>query len=118
VVAGATDGTASFIASGAVAPGEWNSTLGTTLVVRGVSRELIKDPSGGVYCHAHPMGYWLPGGASSTGGECLKHSFPGEDWAALDREALARAPTALVVYPLARVGERLPFHQPRGHRPS
>jgi sugar (pentulose or hexulose) kinase len=113
VVGGATDGTASFIASGAVAPGEWNSTLGTTLVVRGVSRVLVKDPLGRIYCHAHPMGYWLPGGASSTGGECLKRFFAGENWARLDREALACAPTPLLVYPLARIGERLPFHDPQ-----
>ncbi|MDH7569577.1 MAG: FGGY-family carbohydrate kinase, partial [Armatimonadota bacterium] len=109
VAAGATDGTAAFFASGAVAPGEWNSTLGTTLVVRGVSRERIHDPLGRIYCHLHPEGAWLPGGASNTGGEWMQQAFPGADWSELDREALALSPTPLTVYPLARVGERLPF---------
>jgi sugar (pentulose or hexulose) kinase len=40
VLAGATDGTAAQIASGAARPGDWNSTLGTTLVFKGISREL------------------------------------------------------------------------------
>jgi xylulokinase len=34
VVAGMTDGCTSQIASGAVKPGDWNSTLGTTLVIK------------------------------------------------------------------------------------
>jgi len=109
VIAGATDGTASFLASGAVAPGEWNSTLGTTLVVRGVSENLVRDPWGRIYCHKHPEGSWLPGGASNVGGEWLAVKFPGADWAALDRQALNLAPTNLLVYPLVRQGERLPF---------
>ncbi len=112
VAAGATDGTAAFLASGAIAPGEWNATLGTTLVVRGVSRDLVRDPAGRIYCHRHPEGYWLPGGASSTGGEWLERRFAGADWPALDRQALALSPTPLTVYPLARRGERLPFVAP------
>ena len=112
VAAGATDGTAAFLASGAVAPGDWNSTLGTTLVLRGVSRDLVRDPAGRIYCHRHPEGYWLPGGASSTGGEWLESRFPGADWPALDRRALDLSPTPLAVYPLVRRGERLPFVDP------
>ena len=109
VAAGATDGTAAFIASGAVAPGEWNSTLGTTLVLRGVSEELIRDPKGRIYCHAHPEGYWLPGGASNVGGECLEKEFPDEDYAVLDERVRGNLPNSLVVYPLVRKGERFPF---------
>lgn len=112
VAAGATDGTAAFLASGAVSPGEWNSTLGTTLVVRGVSAELVRDPLGRLYCHRHPEGYWLPGGASSTGGEWMERRFQGADWPALDRRALEVSPTDLTVYPLDRRGERLPFVDP------
>ena len=48
VIAGCTDGTASQIASGAIDIGSWNSTLGTTLVIKGISKELIKDPPGQV----------------------------------------------------------------------
>lgn len=109
VIAGATDGTASFLASGAVAPGDWNSTLGTTLVVRGVSEKLVRDPLGRLYGHKHPEGYWLPGGASNVGGEWLTVKFPEADWATWDRQALNLVPTNLLVYPLVRRGERLPF---------
>lgn len=112
VVSGATDGTASQLASGAAAPGAWNTTIGTTLVVKGVSRELVIDPLGRVYCHRHPDGHWLPGGASSTGAECLAQRFGSADLAALDGVALAHSPTALTVYPLVRRGERFPFVRP------
>jgi D-ribulokinase len=112
VVGGVSDGTAGFIACGASAVGDWSSTLGTTLVLRGVSEDLIADPEGRVYCHRHPDGYWLPGGASSVGGECLEKVFPGEDYAALDSHTESLLPTVLSVYPLVRKGERLPFVDP------
>lgn len=114
VASGATDGNASQLASGAVSLGDWNSTLGTTLVLKGVSDRLIRDPLGRVYCHLHPDGAaWLPGGASNTGGEALTQRFGDARLAALDAPALARSPTDLIVYPLARRGERFPFHAPQ-----
>ena len=112
VVAGATDGTASQLASGAVAPGDWNSTLGTTLVLKGVSAALLRDPQGRIYCHRHPDGYWLPGGASSTGADCLAQRFPSDRLATLNEAAMTAAPTDLIVYPLMRRGERFPFLRP------
>ncbi|MFW6162855.1 MAG: FGGY-family carbohydrate kinase [Planctomycetota bacterium] len=112
VCAGATDGTAAFLASGAVAPGQWCSTLGTTLVLRGVSPDLVRDAQGRIYCHAHPEGGWLPGAASNVGGECLEAHFEGEDWAALDAGVADAQPNDLIVYPLARRGERFPFVDP------
>jgi xylulokinase len=111
VVAGMTDGCAGQIASGAVAPGDWNSTLGTTLVIKGVTQHLLRDAQGRIYSHRHPDGYWLPGGASNVGGEILSAHFPGADLAALDRRAADLSPTGLVSYPLARRGERFPFVQ-------
>jgi len=112
VHAGATDGTAALFASGAVEVGDFNSTLGSTLVVKGVAEDLVRDPEGRVYCHRHPAGYWLPGGASSTGGECLPANFAADEIAQLDIEALDRSPTSLLNYPLQRKGERLPFADP------
>jgi len=107
VAVGCTDGTAAFLASGASEPGEANSTLGTTLVVRGVSAALVRDPLGRVYCHLHPDGLWLPGGASSCGGEVLERWFA-HDYQALEAGPLA-LPSAGLLYPLPRRGERLPF---------
>jgi sugar (pentulose or hexulose) kinase len=109
VVAGCTDGTAGFLASGASAAGDWSSTLGTTLVLRGISNQIIKDPAGRMYCHRHPDGFWLPGAACSVGGECLTAHFPAADLAELDLRAGRLGHTDLVCYPLARRGERFPF---------
>ncbi len=109
VAAGMTDGCASQIASGAVSPGDYNTTIGTTLVIKGVSERLLLDPLGRVYCHRHPEGWWLPGGASNTGAECLAVEFGAEETEARSARALQRSPTGLVAYPLVRKGERFPF---------
>ncbi len=112
VTAGITDGTASLISTGASSPGEWASTVGTTLAIKGISKKLIKDREGRICCHPHPQGFWLPGGTSSTGGECLKDRFGKENLAELDKYVPERTPTHLTVYPLLRTGERLPFINP------
>ena len=112
VVAGATDGTAAFLASGAHRPGEDNTTLGTTLVFKRLARRPAASPDGLVYSHKLPDGYWLPGAASNTGGEWIGVQFPGQDPAALDRRAAPLLPSALTAYPLARTGERFPFACP------
>ncbi|NTU85712.1 MAG: carbohydrate kinase, partial [Chloroflexales bacterium] len=111
VVAGMTDGCAAQVAAGATRPGQWLSVLGTTLVLKGVSRELLRDPLGRLYCHRHPEGYWLPGAASNVGGEAL-HPWPAGRLRELDRAAAALTPTGLTIYPLRREGERFPFVRP------
>ena len=109
VAAGLTDGCASQISSGAVRPGEFNTTIGTTLVVKGVTRKLLLDPKGRLYCHKHPAGWWLPGGASNTGAECLAEEFGRDETELLSSRALSASPTDLVCYPLVGKGERFPF---------
>ncbi|MBW3591710.1 MAG: carbohydrate kinase, partial [Actinobacteria bacterium] len=81
---GMTDACAAQLAAGAGEPGHFVSVLGTTLVLKGVSAGLIKDPSGVVYSHRHPDGWWLPGGASSVGGRALVHGFGEADLPRLD----------------------------------
>ena len=115
VTVGATDGVAGQIAAGAVQPGEWVSSLGTTLILKGVSTERVLDPAGRVYCHRHPDGFWLPGAASNVGGGALNDRFPGADLSALDQDAATLAPSGLLIYPLLGQGERFPFvHQKAG----
>ncbi|WP_405062646.1 FGGY-family carbohydrate kinase [Kribbella sp. NBC_01505] len=113
VYAGMTDGCAAQIAAGALAPGDWNSVLGTTLVLKGVSEKLLDDPTGAVYSHVHPDGGWLPGGASSSGAGVLTELLPGADLDALDHAA---QPVDAVTYPLTKVGERFPFVAPQAER--
>ncbi|GAA1282931.1 FGGY-family carbohydrate kinase [Pseudonocardia aurantiaca] len=109
IVAGMTDGCAAQVATAALAPGEWCSALGTTLVLKGSTRELLHDPAGGVYCHRNPDGGWLPGGASSTGAGVLARDLAGEDLDALTERARDRGVPAGATYPLEGIGERFPF---------
>ncbi|MBE3563866.1 MAG: FGGY-family carbohydrate kinase [Hydrogenibacillus schlegelii] len=110
VVAGMTDGATSQLAAGAAEPGTWASVIGSTLVVKGVTRSLLADPDGGVYAHRHPDGWWMPGGASNAGGQALVERFGANRLERLSR--LARFPSPYLVYPLAGRGERFPFLAP------
>ena len=112
VVAGMTDGCAAQLAAGAVEVGSWNSVLGTTLVLKGVTRAPLHDPAGAVYAHRSPDGDWWPGGASSVGAGVLSARFPGRDLASLDALAARHEPAGAVAYPLAGQGERFPFAAP------
>ena len=111
VVAGMTDGCAAHIAAGSLAPGTWNSVLGTTLVIKGVSENLVDDPAGAVYNHRHPDGGWLPGGASNVGGAAVTQEFGSTDLDRLSEAARTFEPASAVVYPLTARGERFPFVQ-------
>jgi len=112
VIAGMTDGCAAQLAAGALNVGHWNSVLGTTLVLKGVSAEPVRDPHGALYSHRSPDGLWLPGGASSVGAGALSERFPGRSLAALDRLAAEREPAGVLAYPLVSRGERFPFAVP------
>ncbi len=109
VIAGMTDGCAAQIAAGALGEGDWNSVLGTTLVLKGASAREVRDPGGVLYCHRAPGGGWLPGGASSTGAGVLTAHFPGRDLDDLGRRAAAYEDTDVLAYPLVSRGERFPF---------
>ena len=110
--AGMTDGCAAQVGAGALATGSWNTVLGTTLVVKGATEELVRDPAGVVYSHRSPDGGWLPGGASSAGAGVLSEHFAGRDLDALSRQAAARQPAPVIAYPLVSRGERFPFSAP------
>jgi sugar (pentulose or hexulose) kinase len=112
IVAGMTDGCAAQIAAGALRPGDWNCELGTTLVLKGCSRQRIDVPSHGVYSHRSPDGGWLPGGASSSGAGVLPATFPGRDLDDLGERAAAHERTTVLAYPLVSRGERFPFAAP------
>ncbi len=119
VIAGMTDGCASQVASGAVQPGDWNTTIGTTLVVKGVTTQEVRDPEGRLYSHRHPEGYWMPGGAGNIGADWVSAGFA-DDLPALAQAAADLIPTGLIAYPLLQQGERFPFIAPqaRGFAPE
>lgn len=113
ITSGMTDGCASQVASGAVNVGDWNTTIGTTLVVKGVTTKDIKDPTGAIYCHRHPEGYFMPGGASNTGADWVSRLFGESDLAELNKVAAALIPTKHIAWPLLQQGERFPFLAPQ-----
>ena len=112
ITAGMTDGCASQIASGAVNIGDWNTTIGTTLVLKGVTSNEIKDPSGAIYCHRHPDGYWMPGGASNTGADWISRLFGDENIDQLTASVSNQIPSKFLAWPLMQKGERFPFVAP------
>ena len=112
VVSGATDGCAAQIGAGALTTGDWNSVVGTTLILKGVSDTLLQDPLGVVYSHKGPDGRWLPGGASSSGAGLIARDLAGRDLATLEEAARAVSPGTVITYPLVSPGERFPFAAP------
>jgi sugar (pentulose or hexulose) kinase len=111
VMAGTTDGCASFLATGASRPGEGVTAIGSTLTVKILSREPLFAPEFGLY--SHRIGnMWLAGGASNTGGIVLRHFF--DDARVRELEGLIDPATDLGLdfYPLVQSGERFPVNDP------
>jgi sugar (pentulose or hexulose) kinase len=112
LIAGMTDGCGAQLAAGALREGAWNSVLGTTLVLKGVSSRRLRDRSGVLYCHRSPDGGWLPGGACSSGAGVLAERFGDRDLDELGDQAQTHEHDAPLAYPLVGQGERFPFGAP------
>lgn len=112
VVAGMTDGCVSQIASGAVKVGDWNTTIGTTMVIKGVTQKPIFDLEGRLYNHRHPEGYFMPGGAGNTGADWVSLDFK-DDLEALTAGAEDHIPSGYIAWPLRTEGERFPIIAPQ-----
>lgn len=111
VVAGTTDGCASFLATGACLPGEGVTALGTTLTLKILSQTPIFAPEYGIYSH-RLLGMWLAGGASNTGGAALLAQFTPTEMASLSARIDPETDTGLDYYPLPKPGERFPVADP------
>ncbi|NEP43729.1 MAG: FGGY-family carbohydrate kinase [Okeania sp. SIO2H7] len=111
VKAGTTDSIAAFLASGASSPGEAVTSLGSTLVLKLLSRDRVDDGRYGIY--SHRLGdLWLTGGASNTGGAVLKAYFSDEELERLSREINPEKESLLDYYPLLKKGDRFPINDP------
>ena len=112
IVAGTTDSTASFIASGAEQVGTAVSVLGSTLVLKVLSDRPVAAAGYGVY--SHRLGdRWLVGGASNAGGAVLQSLFGRCDICRFTRLLKPAAATGLDYYPLPARGERFPVQDPQ-----
>jgi sugar (pentulose or hexulose) kinase len=111
VCAGTTDSIAAFLASGAKSPGQAVTSLGSTLVLKLLSRTRIEDARYGIY--SHRLGdLWLTGGASNTGCAVLKKFFTDEELVSLSREIDLSKASELDYYPLLKEGDRFPINDP------
>ena len=111
VVAGTTDSTASFIASGALATGDAVTVLGSTLVIKILGDKPIYAPELGVY--SHRLGNkWIIGGASNTGGAVLEQFFNSQQLEQLSKQIDPNQPSELNYMPLPGIGERFPVNDP------
>jgi len=111
VHAGTTDSTAAFIASGVTETGVGVTSLGTTLVLKLLSKRRIEAPENGVYSHRYG-GLWLVGGASNAGAGVLRQYFDDAQLAALSALIDPQRDTPLDYYPLPEIGERFPVNDP------
>jgi D-ribulokinase len=111
IVAGTTDGCASFLATGASRPGDAVTALGTTLTIKLLSHVPVSAPEFGIYSH-RLMGGWLAGGASNSGGNVIASLFSKEEVLSLTKAMKPDVETGLNLYPLTRPGERFPFNDP------
>lgn len=111
VVAGTTDGCASFLATGAASIGDGVTALGSSLTIKILSDRPISAPRYGIY--SHRLGNaWLAGGASNSGGKVLARHFPQARIVELSATIDPTTETGLDYYPLGTAGERFPIADP------
>ncbi len=111
VKTGTTDSIAAFLASGASQPGEAVTSLGSTLVLKLLSRTKVTAAEFGIY--SHRLGnLWLTGGASNTGGAVLKHFFSDQQLQELSAQINPDIASPLEYYPLIEPGDRFPINDP------
>jgi len=111
VCTGTTDSIAAFIASGATQPGEAVTSLGSTMVLKLLSKTPVSASQYGIYSHKF-KDLWLTGGASNTGGAVLKHFFTDSQLQQLSEQIDPEQPSNLDYYPLLKLGERFPVNDP------
>ncbi|MBD2043716.1 FGGY-family carbohydrate kinase [Microcoleus sp. FACHB-672] len=111
VCAGTTDSIAAFLASGVQSPGEAVTSLGSTLVLKLLSRTRIDDARYGIYSH-RLEDLWLVGGASNTGGAVLRQFFTDTELESLSRQIDPEQESPLDYYPLIKAGDRFPINDP------
>lgn len=111
IVAGTTDGCASFLATGAAEAGEGVTALGSTITIKLLSERPVFSSAYGIYSHKI-LGMWLAGGASNSGGNVLLAFFPAEALAELSARIDPTTDSGLDYYPLVGPGERFPIADP------
>ncbi|MDO8412650.1 MAG: FGGY-family carbohydrate kinase, partial [Gallionellaceae bacterium] len=111
VYAGTTDSIAAFMAARVHQPGMAVTSLGSTLVLKLLSKHRVEAAQYGVYSHRYGD-LWLAGGASNSGGNVLRYYFNDAQLAELSLHIDAAQDSPFDYYPLLRPGERFPVNDP------
>ena len=107
IYAGTTDSIAAFMASEVADTDVGVTSLGTTLVLKQLSRVRVEASEYGIYSHRYGN-LWLVGGASNAGAGVLKNYFSDTELATLSARIDAQKTSPLDYYPLPKTGERFP----------
>lgn len=111
ICAGTTDSNAAFLAAANASPASAVTSLGSTLVLKLLSKKPVSDFRSGVYSHRFGK-FWLVSGASNAGGKVLGQYFTKDELNALSDKIDISRNTGLNYYPLLEKGERFPFNDP------
>jgi len=116
VANGLTDATAADLASGAIAEGQVNISIGTSLVTHAVTRAALPDYDKRIYYKSYVDGRFVAGGATDAGTLPLANlaRFLGKSVQELDSLAGEVPPACdgLIAQP-QWIGSRIPFHNPK-----
>jgi len=109
LVAGVSDGCASFLATGASNVGDCVTALGSTITMKMLCDQPLFSPEFGVY--SHRIGdRWLAGGASNSGGNVLANYFSDNELSRLSDLISPEQKAMHTYYPLLTAGERFPHN--------
>jgi D-ribulokinase len=109
IYAGTTDSIAAFMASEVTETNVGVTSLGTTLVLKQLSRGRIEASEYGIYSHRYGD-LWLVGGASNAGAGVLKNYFSDAQLITLSAQIYPLGNSPLDYYPLPKTGERFPVN--------
>ena len=113
VLSGVTDAMGAQIASGAVDEGQWVTTIGTGLSIKGNTIEKISGIDSGLYSHRSWNGNWSVSATSHCGGDSLHKKFPNINFENYSSSAKEIQFSSYLVLPLATTGEYFPFTHPK-----
>ena len=112
VLAGVTDAMGAQIAAGVVETGQWVTTIGTGLSIKGNTAKRLQDFSSGLYSHRAWNGQWSVSATSHCGGDSINQKFPNIDIEEYSAAAKDIGQSSILVLPLATKGEYFPFSNP------
>ena len=112
VLAGVTDAMGAQIAAGVVEVGQWVTTIGTGLSIKGNTADRLQGCSSGLYSHRAWNGDWSVSATSHCGGDSINKRFPNIDIEEYSAAAEVIGQSSILVLPLATEGEYFPFSNP------